>query len=72
MNRTILLLLAIAAPAFADPPAPPAIDDAIKQSRTDHKPLVIEFYTTWCGPCKIFESTTLVDKRVQASLGMLR
>ncbi len=46
----------------------PTIEDAIAHAAAAHKPLLLEFSTDWCKPCKIFEQTTLVDKRVQAAL----
>jgi len=27
----------------------------------DGKPLIVEFYTTWCGPCKLFDARVLPD-----------
>ncbi len=50
-------------------PLPPKIEDAIVQANASHKPLVLEFYTSWCHPCQEFAKTTLVDKRVEAALG---
>jgi len=50
-------------------PVPPRIEDAIAQANASHKPLVLEFYTSWCHPCQEFAKTTLVDKRVEAALG---
>src|SRR6185503_11573499 len=46
----------------ADPPPiptgpPPPIADAIARSKAEHKPLVVEFSTTWCKPCKLFEQS---------------
>lgn len=57
-------------PAPAPPPvptgAPPRIDDAIARSKAEHKPLVVEFSTTWCKPCKLFEQS-LDNPRVRAA-----
>ena len=55
-------------PAPAAAAAAPPIDDAIKTSTTEHKPLVVEFYTSWCKPCEVFERTALADDRVKAAL----
>jgi len=52
--------------AWAD--KPPALELAIKQAASAHKPLVIEFGAAWCGPCKIFEAKVLPDISVQAAL----
>lgn len=55
----------------APPPAvpsgpPPQIDAAIARSKAEHKPLVVEFFTTWCKPCKLFEHS-LDDPQVRAA-----
>jgi thioredoxin-like negative regulator of GroEL len=60
---------AMAQPKKSPPPAAPTIDAVIKQSKTEHKALIVEFYTEWCKPCHIFEQTTLLDKRVKAAIG---
>jgi len=57
------------ATSSATPAAPPAIDDAIKQAAAAHRPLVIEFYTTWCGPCQIFDKGVLPLAEVQRAIG---
>jgi thiol:disulfide interchange protein len=41
-----------------------AVDDAAAQK----KPLVVEFYATWCKPCRHFETHILTDPRVQKAL----
>src|SRR5215213_6976967 len=54
--------------AVATAADPPAIDDAIKQAGSEHKPLVIEVGAEWCEPCKKFDASVLPDQRVQAVL----
>jgi len=56
------------ATSHADP-APPSIDVAIHQAAAANKPLVVEFGTSWCGPCLVFEQETLPLPAVQAVLG---
>ncbi len=37
---------------------------ALKRSKAENKLVFIDFYATWCSPCKWMEETTLSDKRV--------
>jgi len=36
-------------------------DQALKQAAQEKKLVFIDFYTTWCGPCKMLDQTTLQD-----------
>lgn len=38
------------------------------QARQNGKPVVLEFYTTWCGPCKRFARETLPSPEVRKAL----
>jgi thiol-disulfide isomerase/thioredoxin len=68
----ILLTCAIvlcATVAFAaEPFASISFDDACKKAKAENKVVAIDFYTTWCGPCKMLESTTWKDGDVCAWL----
>ena len=43
-------------------------DDACKAAKKDAKFILLDFYTTWCPPCKKLDATTWKDAKVQAWL----
>jgi len=43
-------------------------EDALKKAATDHKLVLIDFFTTWCGPCKMLDKQTWPDAKVRALL----
>lgn len=66
-----LVLLAISQVAYAEPSKPFVdldFDAACKKAAESKKIIFIDFYTTWCGPCKLLDRTTWADSKVAAWL----
>jgi len=70
-RRAEWLLLAAVAAACGDSWP---IKAAAKAGATagEDRPLVVEFSTTWCGPCQHFARYTLADERVKRALDDVR
>ena len=74
--RTLVLLLAFlpfAAFAQSTAGAKPAaakgikwltIEEAQEAAKKDPRPLFVDVYTNWCGPCKMLDRNTFSDPRV--------
>ena len=46
----------------------PLLDEALANARKENKPLVIDFYASWCIPCQRMEQTTFTDATVKTLL----
>jgi thioredoxin-related protein len=44
------------------------VEQAVAAQKTSPKPIMIDVYTQWCGPCKKLAAETFMDKNVQAYL----
>lgn len=38
-----------------------SIDEALEAQKKDPKPIMMDVYTDWCGPCKYLDKTTFHD-----------
>jgi thioredoxin-related protein len=41
-----------------------SIEEAVDAQQKDPKPIMIDVYTKWCGPCKMMSTNTFGDPRV--------
>lgn len=38
--------------------------EAVAKAKNENKPIFLDIYATWCGPCKLLKRQTFVDKEV--------
>ena len=38
--------------------------EAVVKAKNENKPIFLDIYATWCGPCKLLKKQTFVDKEV--------
>jgi len=67
-NRSfsVLLVLCFVSAAYAEAPFQDrSLDAALEKAAAEKKVVMIDFYTTWCGPCKMLDKQTWPDKDVR-------
>ncbi len=71
ITRSALVVTIFASPLLAGEGlfVSSSFDDACAKAKTEGKLVFVDFYTTWCAPCKIMDKTTFTDETVIKWLG---
>jgi thioredoxin-related protein len=65
----LIVVLGMATVSFAEEPFHDiSYEKALAKAGAEEKIVMIDFFTTWCGPCKKLDKTTWKDEKVQAWL----
>ncbi|UKM66206.1 thioredoxin fold domain-containing protein [Flavobacteriaceae bacterium GSB9] len=67
MKKTLLLILAIgfvSLNAIAQEINWVSLEEAVALQKKNPKKIMIDIYTTWCGPCKMLDKNTFQHKQV--------
>ncbi|MFA6094052.1 MAG: thioredoxin family protein [Elusimicrobiota bacterium] len=74
MRKNIVFLLLLAwplaglLPAHGQPLENQRFEEVLRAAKAQGKPILLEFYTTWCPPCREMERSVLPDAGVQKAL----
>lgn len=58
------LFCVVVSSMFAAPFSDLSFEGACKEAAQTHKLVLVDFYTTWCGPCKMLDKNTWTDAAV--------
>ena len=65
----ILFVVIASCSVFAEKPfVDMTVPQALEEAKKTGKLVMIDFYTTWCGPCKLLDKTTWKDETVDRLL----